>query len=346
MLFREGTFRIPAGSGVRVRFAVLSVFLVPSFLTAQVVKITPLGSKTGEFCFFDRAMVFEDPTGIRILYDPGVTVAGSMDPRLGSIDVTLLSHVHFDHIGDAKLNQDPDAPDARCDSSIPTTPVVPNSNLGEITGAKSAAFIGTGGDVTFLSTRITGLTGVCGGNPFSSAPIVAPLPGPCISPLFYGGVRVVKRTGAATGVQISIVTAKHDNAVPADLMTDPLATELVSNGLAYEPGDPVGYLITFTNGLTVYLSGDTGQTSDMSTVVRDQYKAELAVINIGDVFTTGPEQAAYAMNRLVHPRAVIVSRQRGRDRWWESPFGDENGPIPEPHRDACVCSAQRANVAV
>lgn len=127
-------------------------------LHAQVVKVTPIGSKTGEFCFFDRAMVFEDPIGVRILYDPGLTVAGSADSRLGRIDVTLLSHVHYDHIGDAKLNQDPDSPNAKCDESIPTTPVMPNSNLAEITSAKNAAFIGTVGSVTFLGTRITGLT--------------------------------------------------------------------------------------------------------------------------------------------------------------------------------------------
>jgi hypothetical protein len=60
-----------------------------------------------------------------------------------------------------------------------------------------------------------------------------PLAGPCISPLFYGGNRIVKRAGAASGVQISVVTAKHDNAVPADLLTDPLATQLGSQGLVF-----------------------------------------------------------------------------------------------------------------
>jgi L-ascorbate metabolism protein UlaG (beta-lactamase superfamily) len=285
----------------------LPVLLVPGCLFGQGVKVTPLGSNTGEFCFWDRAMVFEDPTGIRILYDPGFTVAGSTDPRLGSIDVTLLSHVHSDHIGDAKLNQDPDSGAAKCDPSFPTTPVVPNSNLAEITGAKNAAFIGAGGDVTFLSTRIAGLKGVCGGNPFSSAPIVVPPPGPCIRPLFFGGKRTVMRAGAASGLQISIVTAKHDNSVPADLLSDPLMTELASQGLPFEAGEPVGYVITFTNGLTVYLSGDTGQTADMKLVVRGQYRAGLAVMNIGDVFTTGPEEAAYAMNNLVRPKSVIPS---------------------------------------
>jgi len=35
---------------------------------AQNVKITPLGSHAGELCANDRAIVFEDPTGVRFLY--------------------------------------------------------------------------------------------------------------------------------------------------------------------------------------------------------------------------------------------------------------------------------------
>jgi glyoxylase-like metal-dependent hydrolase (beta-lactamase superfamily II) len=67
---------------------------------AADVKITPLGSHDGEFCKFDRAMVLEDPDGTRILYDAGRTVAGAEDPRLGNIDVILVSHMHGDHAGD------------------------------------------------------------------------------------------------------------------------------------------------------------------------------------------------------------------------------------------------------
>jgi L-ascorbate metabolism protein UlaG (beta-lactamase superfamily) len=117
----------------------------------------------------------------------------------------------------------------------------------------------------------------------------------------------VQHTGSTIGVQISVVPAKHDNVLPTDLMSDLLATDLASQGLALSPGDPAGYVIVFSNGLTVYLSGDTGQTADMSAVVRDEYRAELAVINIGDVLTTGPEEAAFAVNKLVRPRSVIPS---------------------------------------
>lgn len=68
---------------------------------AGIVKVTPLGTHTGEFCRDDRALVFEDPTGVRILYDPGRTV-DETDPRLGDVHVMLLSHAHTDHIGNTR----------------------------------------------------------------------------------------------------------------------------------------------------------------------------------------------------------------------------------------------------
>ncbi|MEI7537452.1 MAG: MBL fold metallo-hydrolase, partial [Comamonadaceae bacterium] len=68
---------------------------------ADNVKVTPLGGQDGEFCPQDRAMIFEDPNGTRILYDAGRTVAGPNDPRLGKIDIILVSHMHGDHLGNA-----------------------------------------------------------------------------------------------------------------------------------------------------------------------------------------------------------------------------------------------------
>src|ERR671924_27013 len=89
-----------------VTFLILILNMV-SVAQAQNVKITPLGARTGDFCRDDRAMIFEDPTGVRILYDPGRTITGGADPRLGDVHVILISHAHPDHVGDAKLNQDP-----------------------------------------------------------------------------------------------------------------------------------------------------------------------------------------------------------------------------------------------
>jgi L-ascorbate metabolism protein UlaG (beta-lactamase superfamily) len=53
-------------------------------------------------------MVFEDPDGTRILYDPGRTVAGPDDSRLGKIDAILVSHMHGDHVGDTGVTAEQD----------------------------------------------------------------------------------------------------------------------------------------------------------------------------------------------------------------------------------------------
>src|SRR6476659_10421491 len=70
---------------------------------AQTVKVTPLGTHAGELCNRDRAMIFEDPTGVRILYDAGASVLGGDDARLGVVHVVLVSHAHGDHMGDQRL---------------------------------------------------------------------------------------------------------------------------------------------------------------------------------------------------------------------------------------------------
>src|SRR5690606_12309397 len=79
----------------------LGAFGLAAPALADTVKITPLGSHDGEFCPLDRALIFEDPDGTRLLYDVGRTVRGPDDPRLGRIDAVLLSHIHGDHLGDA-----------------------------------------------------------------------------------------------------------------------------------------------------------------------------------------------------------------------------------------------------
>ena len=97
-------------------FGLTLVQMVPALAWAQAgtVKITPLGSRTGNFCAQDRALLFEDPTGVRILFDPGDTIRGGDDGRLGAVDAILVSHAHADHLGNLKLDQDPDSPMALC----------------------------------------------------------------------------------------------------------------------------------------------------------------------------------------------------------------------------------------
>ena len=102
----------------------------PAF--AANVKVTPLGSHDGEFCQFDRAMVFEDPDGTRLLYDAGRTVAGADDPRLGRIDALLVSHMHGDHVGDRHIP----APNAgACGKVDASVAAAPNTNTGQSVGS-------------------------------------------------------------------------------------------------------------------------------------------------------------------------------------------------------------------
>ena len=81
---------------------------------------------------------------------------------------------------------------------------------------------------------------------------------------------------------------------------------LKETGITAYAGPATGYVVKFSNGLTVYLSGDTGITGEQKEVVGEYYKPQLAVMNIGDTFTTGPREAAYVVNELVEPKAVIA----------------------------------------
>src|SRR5438270_1126544 len=251
-------------------------------------------------------MVFEDPTGVRILYDPGTTVAGGDDGRLGTIHAVLLSHVHSDHLGNAKLSASPDASDAKCDGSFPKQSTVPGTNLVEIALAKNSAVLVSQDVSGFLNRKFQGkATGCSASGPANE--LVVPLSQPCVGNIGFGAKRTVTMTAGMPGVQITVVTAIHGNAIDNSFLTPPLSQNLVDNGLSLTLGPPIGYVLTFSNGLSVYLSGDTGQTSDMRTVVNRYYGARLGVLNIGDLFTTGPEEAAFAASELLNLRSVIPS---------------------------------------
>jgi L-ascorbate metabolism protein UlaG (beta-lactamase superfamily) len=130
---------------------------------------------------------------------------------------------------------------------------------------------------------------------------------PCTAGLGLGAKRTVRNAAATLGVQVTAVTAEHPNDLSNAFLVDPERSELAANGLGAYVGVANGFVVTFTNGLKVYLSGDTGLTSDMGMIVHDYYGADLAVINIGDIFTTGPEEAAFAITELVRPTSAIPS---------------------------------------
>jgi L-ascorbate metabolism protein UlaG (beta-lactamase superfamily) len=247
-----------------------------------VVKITSLGGIAGELCPQDRAMIFEDPNGTRVLYDPGRTVAGPNDPRLGKIDIVLVSHTHGDHLGNAHNRAPNSGTCAAPDMSVPATP---NGNATNIALAKKSKIV-TGSDMpSFFAAKLR----ANGGNPADS-----------ILARFGGSVTV-------GGVRIATVTAMHSNGLDPEYIPGEMGKAMKEAGIWGDVGLATGYVLRFTNGLTAYLSGDTGITADQERVVRDLYKANLAVMNIGDGFTTGPTEAAFVIDELVKPRTVIAS---------------------------------------
>src|SRR5437762_155378 len=134
---------------VKIACAAFALLLAAFPALAQNVKITPLGSHRGELCANDRAMIFEDPTGVRFLYDAGPTVTGGNDPRLGTIHLVLLSHMHGDHVGDQKLK----APGAGSCANPERVPA-PNSTTAEVAAAKNAALVMTRAMSGFVATKI------------------------------------------------------------------------------------------------------------------------------------------------------------------------------------------------
>jgi L-ascorbate metabolism protein UlaG (beta-lactamase superfamily) len=264
-------------------------FLVAGLLAATAstsmaanVKVTLLGRHDGEFCKFDRAMIFEDPDGTRILYDAGRTVAGINNPRLGKIDALLVLHMHVEHVGDHHVS----AVNAQeCGNPDVSVKDAPNTGTVNLAIAKKAKII-TGSEMPrFFAGKLKAL----GGDPKAAQPVR------------FGASRKVGGAAMAT------VPAVHSNGVVGALIGGELGKMLDAAGLTAYAGPPTGSVLTFSNALAVYLSGDTGITAEQEPVVRRHYGVKLVVINIGDTFTTGPTEAAFVIDELVKPMSVIPS---------------------------------------
>src|SRR5262245_49287601 len=157
---------------------------------AQNVKITPIGSHPGELCANDRAIVFEDPSGVRFLYDPAHNVTGGDDPRLGTIHMVLLTHMHGDHLGDQKLK----APGAGSCANPDRVPDL-NSTTAEVAAAKNAALVMTRAMSGFVGAKIQAMRpgskpiGFC---PQKDGATLVPVETICASQTDLGGVFVAK----------------------------------------------------------------------------------------------------------------------------------------------------------
>lgn len=92
------------------------------------------------------------------------------------------------------------------------------------------------------------------------------------------------------GIRVTMTDARHSSSL--DMVNPPLA-----GGVA------AGYVLRFENGFTVYHAGDTSVFGDMQ-LIGSIHHPDLALIPIGDYYTMGPRDAAYACE-LINPRFII-----------------------------------------
>ena len=193
--------------------------LVPLLLAAcATIPAGPTGSRSrrsartrASLCNRDRAMIFEDPTGVRVPHDAGTSVLGGDDARLGAVHVVLLSHAHGDHMGDLRLTA------LGADLPTPTLATAAPNTTSEIAASKNAGLVMINQMANFLGKRVEAIKG----RPMAACPVGAAgddhavlFAASCLAGNNLGGTRTFKTAGAAKGVEITIVPASHDSSVP------------------------------------------------------------------------------------------------------------------------------------
>ncbi len=114
---------------------------------------------------------------------------------------------------------------------------------------------------------------------------------------WLGTKRIANAVGMNMGGTIDVAGARV-TMVRADHSCGILEGDTILYG-----GQAAGYVIDFGNDLRVYVAGDTNVFGDMS-IIGALYKPQVAILPIGDFYTMGPREAAYAA-RLLGIEAII-----------------------------------------
>jgi len=85
-------------------------------------------------------------------------------------------------------------------------------------------------------------------------------------------------------VEVTMVQAIHTSSIDED-------------GKSLFAGDAAGLIVRLPGGFTLYHAGDTAVFGDMK-IIGELYKPDLVCLPIGDQFTMGPREAAYAIRLL------------------------------------------------
>jgi L-ascorbate metabolism protein UlaG (beta-lactamase superfamily) len=81
------------------------------------------------------------------------------------------------------------------------------------------------------------------------------------------------------------------------------SNSIEENGQRIYAGEAGGFIVRLPGGVTVYHAGDTAVFGDMK-LIGEIYTPDVALLPIGDVFTMGPREAAFAI-RLLGVKHVI-----------------------------------------
>ena len=92
---------------------------------------------------------------------------------------------------------------------------------------------------------------------------------------------------SVAGLTVTLTHAQHSSSTPDGTYA----------------GESCGMVLSFDDGPTVYVSGDTNAFGDMALIARI-YRPDVAVLPIGDHFTMGPREAAVAAELVGAPRVI------------------------------------------
>ena len=94
---------------------------------------------------------------------------------------------------------------------------------------------------------------------------------------------------AVAGVRVTMTHAVHSSSF--------------DQGDGQYAGEAAGFVVTLENGAVLYFAGDTGPMMDMQ-LIGEIYRPDVSVLPIGDLYTMGPREAAYAA-RLLRSRWLV-----------------------------------------